>query len=293
MQEDRKSAASRKVIRDVTKRHDFFFKKGLGQNFLTDDNIVEKIVASLEPAKSETVLEVGPGMGSLTQKLARDFKRVYCVEIDTRAVGMLEEMLSGFDNVSIVNADILKTDLEDILKDEIENGSVIKFISNLPYYITSPIIMKVLESGIDFGSIIIMTQKEVADRLSADMNTKDYSSFTVMVNYYADVTRLFNVPKTVFIPSPKVDSTVIRLVPRKRDDLGIEDEKLFAKTVRASFINRRKMAYNSIANTLGLDKKAVKTAMENAGINPGARAENISIEQFAALANELKKITAL
>lgn len=287
--EDKIRATSRKAVRELSEKHDFFFKKDLGQNFLTDENIVEKIVAALEPKKDEVVLEVGPGMGSLTQKLSRDFERVYCVEIDTRAVMMLEEVLEGCGNVRIINADFLKTDIEKLLEEEIRDGKTIKFISNLPYYITSPIIMKILESGVDFENIVVMTQKEMADRLYASINTKDYSSFTVMVNFRARAERLFNVSKNVFVPSPKVDSTVIRLVPIRDGRVRVKDEAVFEKVVRAAFMNRRKMAFNSIANSLGLEKGWVREAMEQAGISSKARAENISIEEFAALSDIIKE----
>lgn len=288
MQEDKIKATSRNVIRELSERHDFFFKKDLGQNFLADENIVEKIVASLEPSKDEVAVEVGPGMGSLTQKLSRDFSKVYCVEIDTRAVQMLEETLEGCDNVTIVNADFLKTNLSELLSEETESKKTLKFISNLPYYITSPIIMKVLESEVEFERLVVMTQKEVADRLSAPIGTKNYSSFTVMVNYHADVNRLFTVSRNVFVPAPKVDSCVLEIVPRKMDNLEVTDEKLFSKVVRAAFLNRRKKVLNSLSNNLPYDKNTLAGAMSTAGIDSSARAENISIEKFAALSEALK-----
>lgn len=283
-------ATNKNTINEITHKYDFRFKKDLGQNFLTDENIVNKIVDSLNLKKDEVVLEVGPGMGSLTQKLALLSEKVYAVEIDTRAVNMLKETLSDYDNVKIINKDILKSDLSEILKEEIEKGKTLKFISNLPYYITSPILMKVLESGLNFESIVVMLQKEVATRLSAKINTKDYSSFTIAVDYYADVENLFNVPKSVFIPTPKVDSTVLRLTRRTKAKVDVDNEELFFKVVKAAFLNRRKMVFNSLANGLGINKDYLKIAMENSGIPEKARAENITIESFGKLTKEIEKI---
>lgn len=280
-------ATNKNIISEITSKYDFRFKKDLGQNFLTDENIVLKIVDALELKDDEVVLEVGPGMGSLTQKLADRAYKVYAVEIDSRAVNMLEETLSEYDNIEIINKDILKTDLKEILDKEIKDGRKIKFISNLPYYITSPILMKVLEDEVCFKSIVVMLQKEVATRLNAKVNSKDYSSFTVAVDYYADVERLFNVPKTVFVPMPKVDSTVLRITPRKKEGMEVNDETVFFKVVKAAFLNRRKMVFNSLANGLSLNKDLLKKALVNAGLNEKVRAENITIEQFAKLSNEI------
>lgn len=280
-------ATNKNTISEITSKYDFRFKKDLGQNFLTDENIVLKIVDALELKDDEVVLEVGPGMGSLTQKLADRAYKVYAVEIDSRAVEMLKETLSEYDNIEIINKDILKTNLKDILDEEIKDGRKIKFISNLPYYITSPILMKVLEDEVEFKNIVVMLQKEVATRLNAKVNSKDYSSFTVAVDYYADVERLFNVPKTVFVPMPKVDSTVLRITPRKKDGIEVKDEKVFFKVVKAAFLNRRKMVFNSLANGLSLNKDLLKQALINSGLDEKVRAENITIEQFAKLSNEI------
>ncbi|MCR2032013.1 16S rRNA (adenine(1518)-N(6)/adenine(1519)-N(6))-dimethyltransferase RsmA [Anaerofustis stercorihominis] len=283
-------ATNKNTISEITNKYDFRFKKDLGQNFLTDENIVLKIVDALELKEDEVVLEVGPGMGSLTQKLAEKAYKVYAVEIDTRAVNMLEETLSGYENIEIINKDILKTDLSEILEEALQENRKIKFISNLPYYITSPILMKVLEDKVKFENIVVMLQKEVAVRLNANVNTKDYSSFTIAVDYYAEVERLFNVPKTVFVPMPKVDSTVLRVVPRKESKVNVDNEEMFFKVVKAAFMNRRKMAFNSLANGLSLNKDLLKDALINAGLDEKVRAENITIEQFAELSNEINNI---
>lgn len=283
-------ATNKNTISEITNKYDFRFKKDLGQNFLTDENIVLKIVDALELKEDEVVLEVGPGMGSLTQKLAEKAYKVYAVEIDTRAVNMLEETLSGYENIEIINKDILKTDLSEILEEALQENRKIKFISNLPYYITSPILMKVLEDKVKFENIVVMLQKEVAVRLNANVNTKDYSSFTIAVDYYAEVERLFNVPKTVFVPMPKVDSTVLRVVPRKESKVNVDNEEMFFKVVKAAFMNRRKMAFNSLANGLSLNKDLLKAALINSGLDEKVRAENITIEQFAKLSNEINNI---
>jgi len=283
-------ATNKNIISEITNKYDFRFKKDLGQNFLTDENIVLKIVDALELKDDEVVLEVGPGMGSLTQKLAERAYKVYAVEIDTRAVNMLSETLSEYDNIEIINKDILKTDLSDILKDAISEKRKIKFISNLPYYITSPILMKVLEDEVEFESMVVMLQKEVATRLNAKINTKDYSSFTIAVDYYADVERLFNVPKTVFVPMPKVDSSVLKITPRKENIFKVQNEKLFFKVVKAAFMNRRKMAFNSLANGLNINKDLLKEALFSSGLNEKVRAENITIDQFIKLSDEINKI---
>lgn len=283
-------ATNKNTISEITNKYDFRFKKDLGQNFLTDENIVLKIVDSLELKDDEVVLEVGPGMGSLTQKLAERAYKVYAVEIDTRAVNMLEETLSDYDNIEIINKDILKTDLSEILEDAIKENRKIKFISNLPYYITSPILMKVLEDKVMFENIVVMLQKEVATRLNAKVNTKDYSSFTIAVDYYAEVERLFNVPKTVFVPMPKVDSTVLRVIPRKESKVHVDNQDMFFKVVKAAFMNRRKMVFNSLANGLALNKDLLKNALLNSGLDEKVRAENITIEQFAKLSNEINNI---
>ncbi|WP_411328740.1 16S rRNA (adenine(1518)-N(6)/adenine(1519)-N(6))-dimethyltransferase RsmA [Anaerofustis stercorihominis] len=283
-------ATNKNTISEITNKYDFRFKKDLGQNFLTDENIVLKIVDSLELTDDEVVLEVGPGMGSLTQKLAERAYKVYAVEIDTRAVNMLEETLSEYNNIEIINKDILKTDLREILEDAIKENRKIKFISNLPYYITSPILMKVLEDKVMFENIVVMLQKEVATRLNAKVNTKDYSSFTIAVDYYAEVERLFNVPKTVFVPMPKVDSTVLRLVPRKESKVDVDNQDMFFKVVKAAFMNRRKMVFNSLANGLAVNKDLLKNALLNSGLDEKVRAENITIEQFAKLSNEINNI---
>lgn len=280
-------ATNKNYVISLTKKYGFNFKKDLGQNYLIDENIANKIVDSLNLTGDETVIEIGPGMGSLTQIICEKAKKVIAVEIDKKAVMMLEENISCYDNIEIINKDFLKLELREILKEEIEKGRDIKFISNLPYYITSPIIMKILEGKIYFSEIILMLQKEVGERLNAKAGSKDYSSFTLAVKYYCDVEILFSVSKNVFFPSPNVDSMVISLRKRKENIVNVDDEEFYFKVVRAAFSARRKMAFNSLVNILKLDKDFVKEAIRKSGIDEKARAENITIEQFALLSNNL------
>lgn len=275
------------TIMSYMEKYDFYFKKELGQNFLKDENIARKIVSGLDLKKDDVVIEVGPGLGSLTQIISETAKKVIAVEIDKRASSMLEEILEGKENVQILNKDFLNIDLMQTLNEYITAKNSIKFISNLPYYITSPIIMKVLQSKINFDKIVLLMQKEVANRLNAKINTKDYSSFTLAVNYYADVNILFSVSNSVFYPKPKVDSILLELVQKKNPPVNVRNEEFLFKVIRSAFANRRKTAFNSLSNTLNIDKEAIKLSLRKSGIDEMARAENISIDKFAQLSNIL------
>ena len=269
-------------INTLIKKYNFYFKKDLGQNYLIDDNIVKKIVDSLSIKSTDVVVEVGPGVGSLTELIASKAKKVYAVEIDPIAVQMLKEMLYDVGNVEIINKDFLKLDLKELLQDETGD---IKFISNLPYYITSSVIMKVLEYG--FKEMIVMMQKEVALRINAKISTKNYSVFTLMTDYYAKKEVLFNVSKNVFYPKPKVDSSVVRFTPLDTKKVEVKDEQMLFKVMKAAFQNRRKMLLNSLSNGLKMDKEIILKALEKCGINSSLRAENITLEEFGRLADEI------
>ena len=275
------------VIKEYMKKYDFFFKKKLGQNFLTDGTVAQKIVDSLELKDDEVVFEIGPGLGALTELLAEQAKQVIAMEIDPFAIKMLGDIFGSNDNVTLIHADILKADLQKLLEEHIKKGQTIKVLSNLPYYITSPIIMKLLEEKIPFDSIIVMLQKEVAQRLGSQINKKTYSSFTVALDYYAEVEQLFEVSKNVFMPMPNVDSQVVKITPRKSPAVSVMDEKTFFKTVRASFATRRKTILNCISAGFNLQKEAVKELLYEAGIEENARAENIPIDKFAILSDLL------
>ncbi len=275
------------VIKEYMKKYDFFFKKKLGQNFLTDGTIAQKIVDSLELKDDEIVFEIGPGIGALTELLAEQAKKVIAMEIDPFAIKMLGDIFGSSDNVTLIHQDVLKADIKQLFEESFKKGQTIKVLSNLPYYITSPIIMKLLEEKIPFDSIVVMMQKEVAQRLGSQTDTKTYSSFTVALDYYAEVEKLFEVPKSVFMPMPNVDSQVVKITPRETPAVSVIDEKTFFKTVRAAFATRRKTILNCISAGFNLQKETVKELLYKAGIEENARAENISIEKFADLADQL------
>lgn len=271
-------------INNLIKKYDFYFKKDLGQNYLVDDNIVKKIVDSLNIKPTDTVVEVGPGVGSLTEYISKKAKKVYAIEIDSIAVKMLEEMLFDIKNLEVINKDFLKIDLNELLKGETGD---IKFISNLPYYITSSVIMKVLESEVKVKDMVVMMQKEVALRINAKISTKDYSVFTLMTDYYAKKEVLFNVSKNVFYPKPKVDSSVVRFTPLDKKKIEVKDEKMLFKVIKASFQNRRKIILNSLSNGLSIEKEKISLCLENLGIKSNLRAENITLEEFGRISDEI------
>ncbi len=275
------------VIKEYMRKYNFFFKKDLGQNFLIDDTIAEKIVDALQLKGNETVLEIGPGIGALTEILLKKVAQVIAVEIDPFAVKMLTDVFGGQANLTLLQKDILKTDLKELLKQEIDSGKEIAAISNLPYYITSAVIMKLLEEKIPFTSIVVMMQKEVAARIGTSSHTKDYSVFTLALEYYAEAKQLFDVSRNVFMPAPNVDSVVVKITPRKTPAVKVKNEALFFKTLRASFAMRRKTMLNCISSGFSLPKDQVKILLESSGIEENARAESLPIEQFALLADAL------
>jgi len=274
-------------INNLIKKYDFYFKKDLGQNYLTDDNIVKKIVDSLDIKPTDAVVEVGPGIGSLTEVIAKKAKKVYAVEIDPIATQMLKEMLFDVKNIEIINKDFLKIDLDELLNGETGD---IKFISNLPYYITSAVIMKVLESEVKVKDMVVMMQKEVALRINAKISTKDYSVFTLMTDYYAKKEVLFNVSKNVFYPKPKVDSSVVRFTPLDKKKIEVKDEKMLFKVIKAAFQNRRKIILNSLSNGLLIEKEKILICLNNLGIKSNLRAENITLEEFGKIADEITNL---
>jgi len=262
---------------------DFHFKKNLGQNFLIDANITRKIVDSLEISEEDVILEIGPGAGALTQYLVQLASKVIAVEIDDSAIQILSDLLKDYDNLEIINKDILKTDISKML--EPYNGKNVKVVSNLPYYITTPVIMQLLEYKYPFERIITMMQKEVAQRLGAKVSTKDYSTFTISVDYYASTTILFDVPNTAFIPQPNVTSTVVRFDVRKTPPVEVKSEKYFFKTVKFGFLMRRKQLINCMTSGFGLDRDTATAVIESAGIKPTVRAEALTINELATLSD--------
>lgn len=278
------------VIKSVLSRHGFTFSKALGQNFIINPGVCPRIAEEGGAGEGVGVLEVGAGIGVLTAELAKRASKVVCVELDTRLLPVLDETLGEFDNVKIINGDILKVDLHRILEDEFGNMPVV-VCANLPYYITSPVIMRLLESRLRIDSVTVMVQKEAAIRLCADVGSRDSGAVTVAVNYYAEVQKLFDVSRGSFMPSPNVDSAVIRLDILKNPPIEVSDEKFFFSMVKAAFSQRRKTASNGISAGMGIPKPTVIEAIEAADLSPTVRAEALTMEQLGRLCEELKKRT--
>ena len=270
-------------------KHDFRHSKSLGQNFLSDKNIIDSIIEGSEIGEDDLVVEIGPGMGVLTAAAAECAAHVVAIEIDRHLIPILEETLGEYDNIEIINADIMKTDLTSVIKSRKTSGKV-RIIGNLPYYITTPIIMKLLEERVPADSITIMMQKEVADRIKASAGSKTYGALSVAVGFYCTVEHIANAPKEVFVPRPKVDSTVIRLDIRSERPVDLIDEKIFFDTVKNGFGQRRKTLLNSLTGVHGLPKDRISDVLEAAGIDPKRRAETLDLEEFARVANEIAKI---
>ena len=280
------------VTKAVLERHGFTFKKSFGQNFLTDTNILQKIVDTAEINKNVNVIEIGPGIGALTEFLAENASEVMAFEIDERLVPILEDTLRDHDNVKVINEDVLKADLQTRVK-EFENPDLpIKVVANLPYYITTPILMHLIESKIPFAEFVVMMQKEVADRISAEPNTKAYGSLSIAVQYYMTAKVAFVVPRTVFVPAPNVDSAILKMTRRKQPLVEVKDEDFFFRVSKASFVHRRKTLWNNLTSHFGKSeevKNKLEQALENAAIKPSIRGEALSISDFARLSDDLRE----
>ena len=274
-----------KVTIATIQKYNFAFQKRFGQNFLIDDFVIGKIIRAAEIDKTDTVLEIGPGIGTLTQYLAEAAEHVYAVEIDRNLIPILSETLADYDNVTVINEDILKTDIAAIAAKS--KSGRLKCVANLPYYITTPIIMELLEKRLPIDSITVMIQKEVAERIAAKPGTKDYGALTLAVNYYAQTYLAANVPPNCFIPRPNVGSAVIRLKVLDRPSVEVKDEALMFRLIRASFNQRRKTLSNGIANSADLDipKERVEQALAAMNLPPTVRGETLSLEQFAELSD--------
>ena len=276
-------AAERKE-KDKSFRH----SKSLGQNFLKDDGVIEDIICGSGIGEEDLVIEIGPGTGALTGAAADAAGKLIAIEIDKRLIPVLEAKFAGRDDIEIVNEDILKTDLNAIIdRDKSERGGAgkVRIIGNLPYYITTPIIMKILEEGVKADSITAMMQKEVADRINARPGTKVYGSLSVAVQYYCETTKICDVGRHLFVPQPKVDSAVIRMDVRKEKPVEVRDEKVFFQCIKAGFGQRRKTLLNSLQGVAGADKAQVEDALSQAEIDKNRRAETLTIEEFAKLAD--------
>ena len=273
----------------VLNRYGFSFKKKFGQNFLIDENVVEKIVRDAGVTKDDFVLEIGPGIGTMTQILCENAREVVAVEIDDKLIPILtEDTLSWYDNVTVIHEDILKLDIVK-LANERNGGKPIKVVANLPYYITTPIIMGLFESHVPLDSITIMVQKEVADRMQVGPGTKDYGALSLAVQYYANPQILLNVPASCFMPRPNVDSAVIQLTRYEKPPVEVADEHLMFRLIRASFNQRRKTMTNSVGNSpeLSVSKEQMAAALEKCGLSATVRGEALTLAQFAELANVL------
>ena len=277
----------------VLNRYGFSFQKKFGQNFLIDENVVEKIVRDAGVTKDDFVLEIGPGIGTMTQILCENAREVVAVEIDDKLIPILtEDTLSWYDNVTVIHEDILKRDIVK-LANERNGGKPIKVVANLPYYITTPIIMGLFESHVPLDSITIMVQKEVADRMQVGPGTKDYGALSLAVQYYAKPQILLNVPASCFMPRPNVDSAVIQLTRYEKPPVEVADEHLMFRLIRASFNQRRKTMTNSVGNSpeLSVSKEQMAAALEKCGLSATVRGEALTLAQFAELANVLSEDT--
>lgn len=280
------------VTKAVLERHGFTFKKSFGQNFLTDTNILQKIVDTAEIDKNINVIEIGPGIGALTEFLAENAAEVMAFEIDERLVPILEDTLRDHDNIKVINEDVLKADLQTRVKEFKNPNLPIKVVANLPYYITTPILMHLIESKIPFAEFVVMMQKEVADRISAEPNTKAYGSLSIAVQYYMTAKVAFVVPRTVFVPAPNVDSAILKMTRREQPLVEVKDEDFFFRVSKISFVHRRKTLWNNLTSHFGKSeevKAKLDQALENANIKPSIRGEALSIPDFARLSDALSE----
>lgn len=279
------------ATKEIINKYSFAFQKKFGQNFLIDSNVLESIIRGAEITKDDFVLEIGPGIGTMTQYLCEAARQVVAVEIDKMLIPILEDTLSEYDNVEVINQDVLKVDIKS-LAEEKNNGKPIKVVANLPYYITTPIIMGLLESGVPIDSITIMVQKEVADRMQTGPGSKDYGALSLAVQYYATAKVILNVSATCFMPRPNVDSAVIKLTRHKEPTVNVADEKLMFKIIRASFNQRRKTLVNGLKNSpeLSFSKEQIVKAIEKIGKPETIRGEALTLEEFAELANAFTEL---
>lgn len=275
--------------REILEKYGLSAKKSLGQNFIIDTNILRNIVQTASVDEHTTVIEVGPGIGALTEQIAKEAKEVFAFEIDDRLLSVLDDTLSPYDNVTVFHQDILEVDFEQFKAEYLSDTSRLVVIANLPYYITTPIIMHLIESSLPVEEMVLMMQKEVASRLEAKPSTKAYGSLSIAIQYYMEVEVAFTVPRTVFMPQPNVDSAIIRLRTLENPPVMVKDENLFFKIVRASFVQRRKTIWNNLRKAFNDKSKeeTLRDAFEKAEINPSRRGESLTIEEFGRLADAL------
>ncbi|MCP2036868.1 16S rRNA (adenine1518-N6/adenine1519-N6)-dimethyltransferase [Planomicrobium sp. HSC-17F08] len=275
---------------EIMAKHGLTVKKSLGQNFLIDPNILRKIVGKANLTKQSAAIEIGPGIGALTEHLAREAGKVLAFEIDQRLLPVLADTLSPYDNISIIHSDILKVDVEKAIKEELAGYEDIVVVANLPYYVTTPIIMKLLLEKLPIRGLVVMLQKEVAERITAQPGTKAYGSLSIAIQYYTEAEMALTVPKTVFMPQPNVDSAVIRMIKRPEPQVKVINEDFFFQVTRGSFVQRRKTILNNLQTAMpnGKEKKElILKALEEAEIDPSRRGETLSIKEFGLLADKL------
>ncbi len=277
---------------ELIQKHQFVFQKKFGQNFLIDPHVLDKIIRAAQIEKEDVVLEIGPGIGTMTQCLAESARQVIAVEIDDHLIPILQETLKDYDNVKVIHGDILKVDIHALAR-EYHQGKPLKVVANLPYYITTPIIMGLFEEHVPVDSITVMVQKEVAQRMEAGPGTKDYGALSLAVQYYAKPYLVANVPPNCFIPRPNVGSAVIRLTCHTKPPIEVEDEKLMFNLIRASFNQRRKTLQNGLNNAaeISYSKEEIAQVIESLGLPPTVRGEALTLEQFGALANGFSRIS--
>ncbi|WP_427337730.1 16S rRNA (adenine(1518)-N(6)/adenine(1519)-N(6))-dimethyltransferase RsmA [Caloranaerobacter sp. DY30410] len=279
---------SPRVIKEIINEYGFAFSKSLGQNFLIDKNIIDKICDGAEIKESDQIIEIGPGIGTLTQELCKRARKVVAIEIDKNLYPILKDNLSSYDNFYLVEGDVLKIDLNALISNYFDNDGEIKVVANLPYYITTPIIMKLLEEKIRVNKIVVMVQKEVALRMKAKPGSKDYGALSIAVQYYSEPQIIVNVPKNVFMPRPNVDSAVIMLNIYEKPTVEVKDEKLLFKIIKAAFSKRRKTLVNALSlGELGIAKEDIISILNECNIDVKTRAENLSLDEFAKITNSI------
>ena len=283
--------SSHRATKEVVNKHNFKFSKSLGQNFLIDDNVIDRILEGARLSETDRIIEVGPGIGTLTREMGKVAENVVAIEIDKTLIPILKETLADLDNVEVVNEDILKVDVQGLINEKL-NGGPVKLVANLPYYITTPIVMKFLEEDIPVTDIVVMVQKEVADRMNAKPSTKDYGALSVAGQYYCDTEIVAKAPRHMFVPQPNVDSIVIGLHVRDEKKYVVDNEDIFFKTVKASFGQRRKTLLNSLGGLGFLSKDEIREALQAANIDEKRRGETLSIDEFANLSNEINKFSS-
>ncbi|WP_096272316.1 16S rRNA (adenine(1518)-N(6)/adenine(1519)-N(6))-dimethyltransferase RsmA [Paucisalibacillus globulus] len=273
--------------KEILKKYGFTFKKSLGQNFLIDSNVLKNIIGHAGIDEHAGTIEIGPGIGALTEQLAIHSDKVVAFEIDGRLLSILEDTLSDYENIRIIHEDILKANVHQVIKENFEEDQPIHIVANLPYYITTPILMKLLREGLPVESITVMIQKEVADRMAAKPNTKSYGSLTIAIQYYTEASVVMNVPKTVFMPQPNVDSSILKLVARNVAPVHVKDEDYFFTIVQACFAQRRKTLRNNLSSHFKgvLDKDVINQTLDSIGIDGTRRGESLDMQEFSVLAN--------